>query len=390
MSEDGTVSMISAPGAQLRGSGIREILDLVLTSDRPIDRLEIGEPDFPAALHIRESAAAAALGPARYTQSSGTLELRSHLVESLGRRYGLDLPPHRVFVSQGGSQGIAAVFELLLQPGDEVLVPDPGWPNYEAMATVRGARPVRYALPAARGFVPDAAEVLALITPATRVLVLNSPSNPTGAVLPRSLVREIVLGAAERGVVTVSDEVYDEILFEGETADAASIAPDWVVSVFSFSKTYAMTGWRVGYLVIPEWLAAPLGHVQESLLSCISSVSQSAAVAALIGPQDEVAMMREHYRARRDLAVSALADAGIAVVPPAGAFYLMVPLTPGADSRSAALELVARGVAFAPGSAFGAVAADQLRMSLASDPETIARGLSTFVEWYSETSGGAR
>jgi len=370
-----------------RASGIREILDLVLTSSMDIDRLEIGEPGFAAPPHVAEAAAVAARGDVRYTQSSGTLALRSALVESLASRYGAEIDPGCVVVSQGGSQGIAAVFEALVQPGDQVLLPDPAWPNYESMTRIRGGEPVRYPLHPDRGFVPDPDEVLALIGPSTRIVVLNSPGNPTGAVLPRAVVRRIVEGAAERGVMVVSDEVYDEIVFEGEPAGAREFG-DNVVSVFSFSKTYAMTGWRVGYLVMPAWLATLVGHIQEALISCVSSVNQAAALAALTGPQDAVASMRAAYRERRDLALALLSGAGIRPLRPSGAFYLMVPLAPGVSSRDAALELVGRGVSFAPGSAFGSVASDQLRMSLASGPATIERGLGRFLKWYDESDGG--
>ena len=370
-----------------RSSGIREILDLVLTSSMDIDRLEIGEPGFAAPPHVAEAAAVAARGDVRYTQSAGTLALRAALVESLALRYGAEIDPGCVVVSQGGSQGIAAVFEALVQPGDEVLLPDPAWPNYESMTRIRGAKPVRYPLHPEAGFVPDPEEVLALIGPQTRIVVLNSPGNPTGAVLARSVVRRIVEGAAERGVIVVSDEVYDEIIFEGEPAGAHEFG-DNVVSVFSFSKTYAMTGWRVGYLVMPAWLATLVGHIQEALISCVSSVTQAAALAALTGPQDAVAGMREAYRERRDLALALLSGAGIRPLRPSGAFYLMVPLTSGVSSRDAALELVGRGVSFAPGSAFGSVASDQLRMSLASSPETIERGLGRFLDWHAESDGG--
>jgi len=371
-----------------RASGIREILDLVLTSSMDIDRLEIGEPGFSAPPHVAEAAAIAARGDVRYTQSSGTLALRTALVDSLAARYGAAIDPGCVVVSQGGSQGIAAVFEALVQPGDEVLLPDPAWPNYESMTRIRGAVPVRYPLHPEAGFVPDPDEVLAMIGPTTRMVVLNSPGNPTGAVLPRAVVRRIVEGAAERGVMVVSDEVYDEIIFEGEPSAAHEFG-DNVVSVFSFSKTYAMTGWRVGYLVMPAWLATLVGHMQEALISCVSSVNQAAALAALTGPQDAVATMRDAYRDRRDLALRLLATADIRPLSPSGAFYLMVPLTPGVSSRDAALELVGRGVSFAPGSAFGSVASDQLRMSLASSPATIERGLGRFLDWYVESDGGA-
>jgi aspartate aminotransferase len=373
---------------RLKKSGIREILDLVFASTGDIDRLEIGEPGYFAAPHIAVAAAEAAHGRVGYTQSAGTQELRNEIVASLGRRYGLDLSPDRILVSAGGSQGIAAVFEVVVGAGDEVLIPDPAWPNYESMTLLRGATPTRYPLRAELGFIPDPAEVAALITPNTRVLVLNSPSNPTGAVVPRPIIERIVRDAAARGVLVISDEVYDELIFDGEPSNAAAIAPDSVVSVFSFSKTYAMTGWRVGYLVLPAWLADSVIHVQETLLSCVSTVSQAAAVAALTGPQDAIATMRAGYQTRARLAVGLLAEGGIPVTAPSGAFYLMIPLPAGVDSRSAALDLVGRGVSFAPGTAFGLEAAGMLRLSLASSDATLTRGLSRFLAWHHETGGG--
>ncbi|MCS5732218.1 pyridoxal phosphate-dependent aminotransferase [Herbiconiux daphne] len=371
-------------------SGIREILDLVLLRGGDVVRLELGEPGYPVPAHIADAGALAAHGEVRYTQSAGLLELRTEASDALARRYGTVIDPSRIVISQGGSQGIAAVFEALVRPGDEVVLPDPAWPNYLAMTTMRGATPVPYGLPRERGYLPDPAEIERLITPATRVLVINSPGNPTGAVMPRALVEQIVAIAARAGVVVVSDEVYDELIFDGEPTFAAAIAPDDVVSVFSFSKTYAMTGWRVGYLVLPPALAQTVGHIQESLISCVSTVSQRAALAALRGPQTDVAVMREGYRQARDYVVGRLRDGGIPIDAPAGAFYVMVPLAPGVDSRAAAIDLVDAGVAVAPGTAFGRVAADQVRLSLATSLPQLAVGIDRLLAWYHETGGGAR
>lgn len=352
--------------------------------------LEIGEPDFPTPAHVVAAGDLALATRNRYTPSAGTPSLRAAVAERLHRHYGLSDDPESVVVSQGAVQGLAAVMAVLLEPGDEVLVPDPAWPNYEMQAVLLGARPVRYPLRPERGFRPDPAEVASLITDRTRVLVINSPSNPTGAVLEPALVRALVEAAVERDLVVVSDEVYDQVVFDGVHANAAATAPESVVSVFSFSKTYAMTGSRVGYLTGPSWLLPTVARVQEPLLSSVSAASQASALAALEGPQDVVGLMVDTYRERRDLVVDRLRSAGLEVDAPAGAFYLMLPLADGVDSRLAALDLVRRGVALAPGTAFGDVARSHLRLSLASSAQQLSAGLDRFLDWYGATSGGNR
>lgn len=371
------------------GSGIREIVMLALGREDVV-HLEIGEPDFPTPAHVVAAGDHALATRNRYTPSAGTPALRRAIAERLHTRYGLGDDPERVVVSQGAVQGLAAVFSVLLAPGDEVLVPDPAWPNYEMQALLLGARPVRYPLRPEHGFRPDPLEVAALVTERTRVLVINTPSNPTGAVLEPELVRALVEVAVERGVTVVADEVYDEIVFDGVHAGAAALAPESVVSVFSFSKTYAMTGSRVGYLTGPSWLVPVVARAQEPLLSSVSAASQASALAALEGPQDVVAQMVDTYRARRDLVVARLRAAGLAVEPPAGAFYLMLPLADGADSRRAAIDLVDHGVALAPGTAFGDTARSHLRLSLASSAADLTTGVDRFLDWYRTTSGGTR
>ncbi|WP_159501252.1 pyridoxal phosphate-dependent aminotransferase [Microbacterium sp. 18062] len=371
----------------LGSSGIREIVNLAEASSRDIARLEIGEPGFRAASHILDAGRVAATRSTGYTHSAGVLELREAIAAGLLRRYDWSVAPEDVIVAQGAGQGISAVLSALVQPGDQVLIPDPAWPNYRMLTRLFGAVPVPYRLRAEDGFLPDIDRIAALITPRTRAIVLNSPSNPTGAVFPRELVRRIVELAAARDVLVISDEVYDELIFDGEPAHAAGFGTDNVVSVFSFSKTYAMTGWRVGYVVAPRWLAPTLAHIQEPLLSCISAVSQAAALAAVSGPQDDVASMRSAYRVRREIATAMLEP----VVPfrrPDGAFYAMVALAPGVDSRLAALDLVEAGVSVAPGSAFGDEASDQIRISLASPDDVLVTGIERLVAWMASTDRG--
>lgn len=380
---------VSPAAASVPGSGIREIVNLALSLPDVV-RLEIGEPDAATPAHIVEAGHAATRLRNRYTQSSGVPALRAALAERLHVRYGLDADPERIVVTQGAVQGIATVLAALLQPGDEVLVPDPAWPNYEMQALLYAAVPVHYPLRPENGFLPDLEELAALITPRTRVLVINSPSNPTGVVFPGETIHALVDLAVAHGVTVISDEVYDEIVFDGTHTNAAARAPEHVVSVFSFSKTYAMTGSRIGYLTGPDWLIPTVARLQEPLLSCITAASQAEALAALAGPQDFVGATLDAYRSRRDLVVGLLADAGITVTVPSGAFYLMVPLAPGVDSRTAAIDLVHHGVATAPGTAFGSTAASHLRLSLASSEDELRRGVGRLVEWHHRTDGGRR
>lgn len=380
-----------APSAlAVQHSGIREIVNMVIGRPKgEVVRLEIGEPGFSTPQHIVEAGARAA-STARYAPSAGHLALREALVARMDRVAGVQVAPEQIIVTQGGVQACLATLTALLRPGDEVLIPDPAWPNYEMIVTMLGGRTVRYALPSEAGFVPDPDHVAALFTERTRVLVLNSPGNPTGAVFPKDVVRALVDAAAARGVVVLSDEVYDELIFEGGPADAITMDDRHVVAVHSFSKTYAMTGWRVGWAVAPNWLAPTIAKLQEPMLSCIPDLTGAGALAALEGPQDAIVTMREAYRARRDLCVELVTAAGIDVAVPRGAFYLMVPLAKGVDSRRAAIELVGHGVSVAPGTAFGDAAADHVRISLASEEPELREGLRRFTDWYANTEGGAR
>ena len=363
------------------GSGIREIMELAM--GRPdVARLEVGEPDFPCELHIAEAGAHASIAPVRYVQGAGIPELREAIARSLTVRYGADVDPARIIVTHGAAQGIALAFTLLLRTGDSVLVPDPAWPNYANVARAMGAVPRAYRLHADRGWMPDVESMFAAADERTRVIVLNSPGNPTGAVMPPGLVAEIVRRARQRGITVVSDEVYDEIIFEGTPAGAAFLDPDAVIAAFSFAKTYAMTGWRVGYLLVPAALSRTFANAQEATTSCLSPIVQAGALAAIEGPQDAVARMRDEYRARRDLLIVQLAGAGVRIDRPAGAFYAMLPVPAGIDARAAALELADRGVAMAPGSAFGSAATDRLRVSLASSREMLRTGVQRYLQWY--------
>lgn len=371
-------------------SGVREIFHLI-AGRHDIHHLEIGQPDFPTPDHVIEAAAASARAGSGYTNSPGTPSLREAIADKSRRVDGFDVTADQIIVSQGGIQGVSAVMSTLVRPGGEVMLPDPGWPNFEMLALLHGAKPVRYRLAPERGFLPDPEELASLINANTQLLIMNTPSNPTGSLFPDALVDEFIALARQHDVPLLADEVYDELIFDGkEPARAFARDPEQVIGLYSFSKTYSMTGWRVGWVVAPEWLAPTLARIQEPLISCLPTMTQAAAEAAITGPQEIVATMRDSYQHRRDLAVEALAAGGIEVVPPAGGFYLMVPLAEGVDSKAAAFDLIDRNVAVSPGTAYGAVSASHLRISLAASEHDLVHGIAIINEWYAETAGGTK
>jgi aspartate aminotransferase len=373
------MTQISLIAAGLPASQIREITELALT--RPgVLRLEIGEPCFETPPHIVEAAAKAAReGHTRYTAGPGIASLREAISDKLLRINGLQVEPGRVLVSHGAMSGLLTSFAAVLQPGDEVLLPDPGWPNWEMMVRLFGGIPRPYALGPEAGFAPDLTALEAAIGPRTRVLLINSPSNPTGAVFSANMIERLVAIARKHDLWLISDECYDEICFDAPHVSPARFDHDGrVISVFSCSKTYAMTGWRVGYVAAPPALYGTLAKLQQPVLASVSAVSQMAALAALTGPQQCVSEMRDHYRARRDQAVALLAKRNASQYVPDGAFYVMVDVK--RDSALFARELLGdMNVAVAPGTAFGQNAKNHVRVALCVAADELADGLSAIL-----------
>jgi aspartate aminotransferase len=267
-----------------------------------------------------------------------------------------------------------------------VLLPDPHWPHYMMQLACCGATAVAYPLDPQNEWLPDIAHLEQLVTPRTRLLLINSPGNPTGAVLPAQLVRDLLDFALRHDLYLLSDECYDELLFEGiHVSPAALLTHDEfnlgrVICVYSFSKTYAMTGWRIGYVVTGTHLLKTITSVLDASYTNISKLVQRAAAAALTGPQTCVSEMRQAYQRRRDLAVSLLKELGRYVYTPHGAFYLLIDVTSPDGTprrgRQFALDLLhERNVTVAPGSAFGSVAENYVRISLAASEEQIERGV---------------
>jgi aspartate aminotransferase len=377
-------SLARAP-AEGAHSGIREISNQALLTPGAI-RLDVGQPNFPTPAHISEAGKRAIdENKTFYTHTQGILSLREQLVAKLARVNGIKSSPERIAVGPGGVGAIAAVLASVVEPGDEVLLPDPGWPNYRMMMTWTNARAVFYPCPPSSGFQPDLEALAALTTPRTKVLVVNSPNNPTGAVYPSETMAALVELAQRRNLWLLSDECYDQIVFDGSWTSPAHIAPDdpRIVTAFTFSKSYSMTGWRIGYVTGSAELIDTATKVLESNSSCVSTISQVAAEAALVGPQDCVRDMTSAYRRRRDLVVAILKEAELFIAEPAGAFYCMADISPsGLAAREFAFSLLReRGVSIAPGTAFGEVAREAVRISLASSDSDLSEGVGRLAEY---------
>jgi aspartate aminotransferase len=366
-------------------SRIREVMELAWDDAEAI-HLEVGEPDFPTPEHVVEAAhQAARAGRTRYAPNAGLPDLREALADKVARRNGYEAYPNQVVVTQGGIQALYLVLRALLEPGDEVLLPDPAWPNFRMIAHLLGARVLSYPLVAGGDFLPRLEDLERLVTPRTRAILVNSPSNPLGTVLPRDLLETLLAFARRRGLWFISDEVYDEVVFDDVFVSTGSVADpgDRLVSVYSFSKVYAMTGWRVGYLVAPPDMAKLLTGMQEPIISCVNTPAQMAALAAVTGPQDIVRKMRDAYRARRDELLDILDRGGLPSSQPSGAFYVWADVSEASQpSMDFARSLIEREhVAVAPGSAFGELGEGYVRLSLASSRENLLDGASRLVRF---------
>jgi aspartate aminotransferase/aminotransferase len=345
--------------------------------------LEVGDPDFPTPEHIvRAAGEAAAAGLTHYAPNAGLPSLRQRIAEKLERSNRLNVGPEQVVVTPGSGEAVFSTMLALVDPGDEVLVPDPAWPNFAQMVVAAKAQVVPYPLDRQAEFQPDIDALERLVSPRTKVLLVNSPGNPTGCVLPRTTIRRLAELARRHDLFVISDECYERIIFEGEHVSMAEEAGfERTVVIQSFSKTYAMTGWRVGYAVASPELAGVLARLQEPIVSCASTVSQKAAEAALSGPDGPIDTMCAAYRRRRDLAVDIVGKAGLLPAVPHGAFYMLVDVSAAnTDTYTFARELVLRDrVAVAPGETFGAGGVGLVRISLAADDRQVEEGLTRLV-----------
>ena len=361
------------------GSGIRRIHEIALQLDDVIS-LAVGEPDARVAAHIGAAARAAwDEDRTNYTANGGIPALRRAIVAKLARDNAMVVDTEQVWVTVGATQGLHQAMAILLDAGDEVLLPDPGYTTFTMNARMLGAEPVPYPLRSDAGFLPDVDELERLVTDRTRVIIVNSPSNPLGTVFPAGLQRELLAFAKRHDLWIISDEVYEAFTWGQPHVSIASLDDDdRVFSVFSLSKTYAMTGIRIGYLVTPPGMADTMRTVQEASVSCASEPGQYAALAAITGPQDQVAAARAHYRDNLDAAIALLERRGIRYLQPGGTFYLWIDLGHAADGDVAAWAesfLLRERVSVAPGSAFGRSGEGWIRVNLATAQAELLEGL---------------
>ena len=351
---------------------------------REIIHLEIGEPDFDTPSHIIEAGCRALReGHTHYTPTAGIPELRAAIAEEVARTRRIAVDPEQVVVTPGGKPIMFFAILALVDEGEEVLMPNPAFPIYESMVNFVGGRPVFVPLRQENEFRFDLDEFRAGLGERTRMVILNSPANPTGGVLTPedvSSLAEILRGRPD--VFVLSDEIYSRLLYTNSFASIASeegFAPDGrTIILDGFSKTYAMTGWRLGYGVMPEPLAAEVAKLQVNSNSCTNAATQYAGLEALAGPQESVGRMLSEFRARRDLIVSGLNRLpGVECIAPQGAFYAFPRISGTGHSAGTLADLLLdeAGVACLAGTAFGQYGEGHLRFSYANSRENIGRAL---------------
>lgn len=365
--------------ATVPASGIRRVTELAWGIPDAII-LSVGEPDLATAEHILAAGQQAlARDDTRYTPNGGIRPLREAVAAQLASQ-GVDVAPEQVWITAGGAQALHLALTLTIAAGDEVLVPDPGYPPFTMATRIVQGVAVPYTLRAENGFLPDPADVEACITDRTRVLLLNSPSNPLGTVLDEQRVAALLDVARRHDLWVLSDEAYEAFCFDTPHVPTAAVdTDDRVMTLRTFSKTYAMTGLRIGVLVVPQAMVAVLPSVQEGIVSCVNTPTQYAALAALTGPQQVVAEASAVYRAHRDLATGLLDSLGIPWLPAAGGIYLWADMShvSGGDVTAWAESFVVEhGVAVAPGAAFGAAGEGWIRISLTATAADLTAGLS--------------
>jgi aspartate/methionine/tyrosine aminotransferase len=350
---------------------------------RDIINLGIGQPDFPTPENIVEAVVKALRdGQHGYTPATGLPRLREAVAADIHRRLGVEVSPELVLVVPGGKVTMFTAILMFGEPGADILYPDPGFPIYRSMIEFTGARPVPIPIREENGFAFSAEETLALITPATRLIILNSPANPTGGVTPRAEVEWLVAGLAEHPQVAVmSDEIYDQMLYDGEEHVSLLTYPeirDRLILLNGWSKTYAMTGWRMGWSVWPEPLYDRARKLAVNAWSCVNAPAQFAAIEALTGPQDAVGRMVAEFDARRKLVVELLNGLpGVSCIVPKGAFYAFPNIAgTGRKAKPLASELLEQaGVAVIGGPDFGVLGEGYIRLSYANSQENIRRAV---------------
>lgn len=363
---------------------IREITEAAWSTPGAIV-LSIGEPGFALPRHILDAGIDCLdRDETNYTPNAGIPALREAFAARFREQQNVDIGADRVYVVDGAQQGLHFAMSLLLSPGDEILIPNPGYPTFAMTSRLLHAVPVQYPLYPQNDFQPRIEDIEALITPSTRVLMLNSPSNPLGAVFSEESTRQLVELAVRHDLWIISDECYEAFTFDVPHVSPVRFDSDIpgqarVFTSLTLSKTYGLTGLRIGALICPPGLEPKMNNVMESIVSCVASPSQYAALAALTGPQDYVSQARDHYRSNRDAASAVLAKKGIPFLGAQGAFYLWADVShlSGGDVRAWVRAFLAEsGVSFAPGTAFGSIGEGWIRIALCGGQQDLLDGVS--------------
>jgi len=354
---------------------------------RDVIHLEIGEPDFDTPRNVSEAASRALLddGATHYTAATGIQPLREAIVADVMRWKGISTTPEQVVVTPGAKPIMFYAMLALIDDGDEVIYPNPGFPIYESMARYVGGTPVAAPLREGNDFRMDVDEVAGLITDRTKLVVINSPHNPTGSILTVADIRRLAELAVEHDLVVLADEIYGRLQYSGQPLSIATLPgmAERTITLDGFSKTFAMTGWRLGYGVVPEWLASAFSRLVINSVSCTNAFAQAGAVEALTGPQDDVQAMREEFIARRQLMVNGLnAIPGVSCVMPHGAFYTFPNMTSfGRTSAEIADHLLYdAGVCGLAGTSFGKHGEGYLRFSYANSRSNLTLALERVAE----------
>ena len=354
---------------------------------KKIIHLEIGEPDFDTPKNIVEAGVQALRdGWTHYGPSAGLPELRHAIAEEVGRTRSVKISDEEIVVVPGGKPIIFFVILALADVGDEVIYPNPGFPIYESMINYVGARAVPIRLREEKDFGFDVDELARLITDRTRLIILNSPHNPTGGVLPKQDIRDIAEAIGERNIMVLSDEIYSRLIFDGEHYSIMSVPgfKERTILLDGFSKTYAMTGWRMGYGVMRSDLATHITRLMTNSNSCTASFTQIAGIEAIRGDQSSVERMRKEFQARRDVFVARMNRIkGFSCRMPKGAFYVFPNSTKtGWKSKKLADALLEQaGVACLSGTAFGDFGEGYLRFSVANSLENLSKALEWIEQW---------
>ena len=379
-----------APAAKaMRPSGIRRFFDLAAEMPHCIS-LGVGEPDFKTPWSVRDAGIRSLeLGRTKYTANAGLKELRNEICSYLGRRFDLHYKEENVLVTVGGSEAIDLIIRAWVQPGDEVIIPEPCFVCYEPITQLTGGVPVHIATRAEDQFRLTADQLRAAITPKTKLLIFPYPNNPTGAVMSAAEMEEIAAVLRETNVVVLSDEIYSELTYGLDRHVSIASLPgmaERTIVVNGFSKSYAMTGWRLGYAAGPAPLIKVMTKIHQSCIMSAPTTSQYAAITALRQCDDQIEMMRDEYNRRRRYVVKSLNDMGLTCFEPRGAFYVFPSIQISGLTSSEFCEQLLREkeVAIIPGSAFGASGEGYARISYAYSVDHLQTAMKRIREFLHE------